>query len=85
METHNLSELDRTLISDLTAALNRLATIQEQQQVEKVYTNREAAKILEKSEQTISRYLKQGRLKRAVRGGVAGIPESELTRLKSTP
>lgn len=84
METQ-FSETDRILIVNLTTALNRLATIQEAQRVEKVYTNREAAKILGKSEQTISRYLKQGRIKRGVRGGVVGIPESELTRLKSTP
>lgn len=81
METHNLSEYDRALIAGLTTAVSRLASAMEEQKVEKVYTCKEAAALLDKTPQTISRYLRQGKLKRAVRGGVIGIPESELKKI----
>lgn len=84
METHNLSQIDRALIADLTASNNRLAAALEAQRNEKVYSCKEAAKILGKSPQTISRYLAQGRIKKGVRGGVVGIPQSEIDKL-STP
>lgn len=81
MGTHNLSEYDRALLSNLTTAVSRLASAMEEQKVEKVYTCKEAAALLDKTPQTISRYLRQGKLKRAVRGGVIGIPESELKKI----
>ena len=85
METFNLSNLDRALIADLTASNNRLAAALEMQKHEKVYSCREAAQILGKSPQTISRYISQGRIKKGVRGGVVGIPESELLKIRPTP
>lgn len=85
METLNLSNFDRELIVELTASNNRLAAALEGQKNEKVYSCREAAQILGKSPQTISRYISQGRIKKGVRGGVVGIPESELSKIQSTP
>lgn len=81
METHNLSQTDRLLIAELTASNNRLAAAIESQRMEKVYSCKEAAELLGKSPQTISRYLAQGRIKKGARGGVVGIPESELKKL----
>lgn len=81
MVTHNLSEIDRALIADLTASNNRLAAAIEGQKVEKVYSCKDAAAILGKSVQTISRYIRQGKIKKGVRGGVVGIPESEIYRI----
>ena len=81
METHNLSQTDRLLIAELTASNNRLAAAIESQRMEKVYTCKEAAELLGKSPQTISRYLAQGRIKKGARCGVVGIPESELKKL----
>lgn len=85
METHNLSATDRALIADLTASNNRLAAALEGQKTEKVYSCKDAAKLLGKSQQTISRYIRQGRIKKGVRGGVVGIPESELKKINPTP
>ena len=78
METYNLSQTDRDLIADLTASNNRLAAALEGQRTERVYSCREVAAILNKSPQTISRYIRQGRIKKGVRGGVVGIPEREI-------
>ena len=83
METHNLSQIDRALIADLTASNNRLAAALEAQRNEKVYSCKEAAKMLGKSQQTISRYLAQGRIRKAVRGGVVGIPQSEIDKFQT--
>ena len=82
METHNLSDIDRALIADLTASNNRLAAALEGQRTEKVYSCKEAAELIGRSPQTISRYIRQGRIKKGVRGGAIGIPESELLRIK---
>ena len=82
MET-NLSTTDRQLIADLTASNNRLAAALEAQRNEKVYSCKEAAQLLGKSQQTISRYLAQGRIKKAVRGGVVGIPQSEIDKFQT--
>lgn len=82
MET-NLSQIDRALIADLTASNNRLAAALEAQRNEKVYSCKEAAQLLGKSPQTISRYLAQGRIKKAVRGGVVGIPQSEIDKFQT--
>lgn len=82
MEPFNLSQTDRELIAELTASNNRLAAALEGQKVERVYSCGEAARLLGKSPQTISRYVAQGRLKKAVRGGRVGIPESEIFKIK---
>lgn len=83
METHNLSDTDRTLIAELIASNNRLAAAIEMQKTERVYSCKEVAEIVGRSAQTISRYIRQGRIKKAVRGGVVGIPESELIKIKN--
>lgn len=83
METHNLSDTDRTLIAELIASNNRLAAAIEMQKTERVYSCKDAAEIVGRSAQTISRYIRQGRIKKAARGGVVGIPESELLKIKS--
>ena len=82
METHNLSDIDRALIADLTASNNRLAAALEGQRTEKVYSCKDAAELVGRSPQTISRYIRQGRIKKVVRGGVVGLPESELLKIK---
>ena len=83
METHSLSLTDAQLIAELTASNNRLAAALEGQKTERVYSCAEAAKILGKTPQTISRYLAQGRIKKGVRGGVVGIPQSEIDKIKT--
>ena len=81
METISLSDSDRTLISQLIESNNRLADALTQRKAERVFSCREFAKMIGKSPQTISRYIAQGRIKKAVRGGVIGIPESELQKI----
>lgn len=84
METLSiLSDADRALIASLTASNNRLAAALESQKTERVYSCKEAASIIGRSAQTISRYIRQGRIKKGVRGGVIGIPESELMKIKT--
>ena len=87
MDTISLSDFDRRLIADLTASSNRLAAALEAQNgsetAEKVYSCMEAAKLLGRTPQTISRYVRQGRIKKGERGGVVGIPESELQKIKT--
>jgi IS30 family transposase len=82
METHSLSDIDRAPIDSLTESNNRLAAALEGSKTEKVYSCKQAAQILGRSAQTISRYIRQGRIKKAVRGGAIGIPESEIMKLK---
>lgn len=83
METHNLSETDRKLIEALTASNNRLAAALESQRGERLLTCSDVAKIVGKSPKTISRYLAQGRIKKGVRDGRVGIPESELRKIQT--
>lgn len=83
METHNLSETDRKLIEALTASNNRLAAALESQQSERLLTCSDVAKMVGKSPKTISRYLAQGRIKKGVRDGRVGIPESELRKIQT--
>ena len=82
METYNLSPFDRSLIAELTASNNRLAAALEGQKTERVYSCKEAAKVIGVSPQTISRYIAQGRIKKGERGGRIGIPEGELNKIK---
>lgn len=79
----NLSQFDRSLIAQLTESNNRLAAALEAQKSEKVYSCKDAAKIIGVSPQTISRYLAQGRIRKGERGGRIGIPESELNKIKT--
>lgn len=81
METHNLSDFDRNLIIDLTASNNRLAAALEHQREEKLYSCKEFADLVGVCPQTISRYVRQGRIKKAARGGKVGIPASEIDKI----
>lgn len=81
METHNLSDYDRSLLANLTEAVSRLASAMEVQLTERVYSNKEVAALTGKTEQTINRYIRIGKLKRGERGGMVGIPESELRKI----
>jgi len=78
----NLSTFDRALIAGLTKSNNRLAAALELQKDEKVYSCKEAAEVIGVTPQSISRYVRQGRLRKAVRGGRVGIPESEIRKIK---
>lgn len=79
METQ-LCQTDRILIANLTLALNRIADIVAQQEEEPVYSNKEAAALVGRSEDTIARWVTSGKIKKAVRGGRYGIPKSEIKR-----
>lgn len=83
METHSLCDCDRALLVGLTDAMNRLSSALEMNRTERVYSCKEVAIILGRSQQTISRYIKQGKIQKAVRGGAVGIPESELDKLRN--
>lgn len=82
MDEINLSAYDRSLLESLVASADRLAAALEAQKDERVLSCKEAASLLGRTPQTISRYLAQGRIKRGERGGRVGIPESELQKLK---
>lgn len=82
MPPFEISTTDRQLIAELTASNNRLAAALEAQKSERVYSCKEAAFALGVTTQTISRYLAQGRIKKGVRDGRVGIPESELLKIQ---
>lgn len=77
----NLSEYDRSLIAGLTESNNRLAAAIEGQRTETLFSCVEAAKVIGVTPQTISRYIREGRIRKAIRGGKVGIPESEIKKL----
>lgn len=77
----NLSDYDRSLIVSLTESNNRLAQALESQKTEKVLSCTDAAKMIGVTPQTISRYIREGRIRKAIRGGKVGIPESEIKKL----
>ena len=77
----NLSDYDRSLIACLTESNNRLARALENQKTESIYSCADAAKMIGVTPQTISRYIREGRIKKAVRGGKVGILESEIQKL----
>ena len=83
MPPFEISTTDRQLIAELTASNNRLAAALEAQKSERVYSCKEAAFALGVTPQTISRYLAQGRIKKGVRDGRVGIPESELLKIQT--
>lgn len=76
-----LSDYDRSLIACLTESNNRLAKALEGQKTESIYSCTDAAKMIGVTPQTISRYIREGRIKKAVRGGKVGILESEIKKL----
>ena len=76
-----LSDYDRSLIEGLTESNNRLAAALEGQRTENLFSCTEAAKLIGVTPQTISRYIREGRIRKAARGGKVGIPESEIKKL----
>lgn len=76
-----LSDYDRSLIACLTESNNRLAKALEGQKTETVYSCMDAAKMIGVTPQTISRYIREGRITKVVRGGRVGIPESEIQKI----
>ena len=78
----NLSDYDRSLIANLTESNNRLAAALESKKQDKLYTCSEAAYLIGVSRQSISRYIREGRIKKAVRGGRVGILESEINKIR---
>ena len=83
MPPFEISTTDRQLIAELTASNNRLAAALESQQSERLLTCSDVAKMVGKSPKTISRYLAQGIIKKGVRDGRVGIPESELRKIQT--
>ena len=73
-----LSDFDRSLISNLTVEMKRHNDLMAEQREERVYSNKEAAAILGKCESTICLWVKSGRLKRSIRNNRSGIPQSEI-------
>lgn len=63
-------------ISELISALSRIDTAIHAD--DRVMTCGEAAYLLNKTPQTISRYINQGKLKKAVGNGVIGVRKSDL-------
>lgn len=82
MEALQLSMTDRQLIAEHTAALNNLARIMVEQRGERLYSNKDAARILGVCQNTIVNWLKNGRITRVSKGCRSGIPQSEIDKLK---
>lgn len=78
MEPLLLTESDRSLIAQLTHELRRYNDLREAELKDRVVTIGEAAVIVGRTRQTISRKIREGRLHKITRGGVTGILLSEL-------
>lgn len=74
MET-TINDQDRQLMAELLTELRKYNA-----RSEVVLSVQQAAKIIGRSRQTISRKIREGKLHKVERGGVIGILESELTR-----
>ena len=83
METISLSERDRVLLSSLVNELRRLNDSRPAETPDCVLSCSEAAKFLGKTRQTISRWLRDGRLRKVVRGGKAGGLLSEVKQIQN--
>jgi len=72
---------DRLLIANLTAELKRMNDRAEKgdRQPDLVLSIQQAASLIGRSRQTISRKIREGKLHKVERGGVVGILQSELT------
>ena len=82
METLNLSDYDRRLIVALMESNNRLASALGSIKEEKIYSCKDAAKLIGVTQQSISRFIREGRIKKVVsRGGKVGIPQSEIDKI----
>lgn len=81
METLNLSDYDRRLIVALVESNNRLASALGSIKEEKVYSCKDAAKLIGVTQQSISRFIREGRIKKVSRSGKVGIPQSEIDKI----
>ena len=80
METVFLfSESDRVLLTSLVNELRRYNDLNEGSS-DRLLSVSEAAEVIGVRRQTVSRYLRQGRLHKVSRGGKSGILLSEATR-----
>lgn len=68
----------RRAIEANTNAILRLVALFEAQKDQRVYSNKETARLIGRCEDTVGTYLKQGKLKRVVVNGCYGIPQSEI-------
>lgn len=77
---------DRLLIANLTAELKRMNDRADEMagQSDPVLSVKQAAAIIGKSRQTVSRMIRQKRLHKVERGGQIGILKSELTTRRET-
>ena len=78
METLYLSYEDRLLIANLTAEIKRFNDREERPPKDIVLTLTQVANMAGKTRQTISRWIRQGRIHKVERGGMVGILSSEL-------
>lgn len=81
METLNLSDYDRRLIVALMESNNRLASALGSIKEDKIYSCTDAAKLIGVTRQSISRFIREGRIKKVSRGGKVGIPKSEIDKI----
>ena len=79
MESYFTNE-DRLLIANLTAELKRMNDRADKMagQSDLVLSVQQAASLIGRSRQTISRKIREGKLHKVERGGVVGILQSEL-------
>ena len=82
METINLSLQDRALLSDLVNELRRLNDKTEKSTQDRLVSCSEAAVIIGRTRQTVSKWIRDGRLHKVVRGCRSGILLSELNQTK---
>lgn len=82
-ERLTLSDYDRSLIENLTAELRRMNDNAEKAKPDDLLTCSEAAALCDVTRQTISRWLREKRIRKVYRGGRQGILRSELIKCKS--
>ena len=78
MEAINLSMQDRVLLSDLVTELRRYNDNTERCKSDRVLSCSEAAEVIGRTRQTVSRMVRDGRLHKVTRGCRTGILLSEL-------
>lgn len=91
MEEHlTLSDYDRSLIENLatgieglTAEIRRMNGNAEKAEPDVLLTCSEAATLCDVTRQTISRWIREKRIRKVRRGGRSGILKSELVKCKS--
>lgn len=80
MEAINLSLQDRALLSDLVHELRRFND-NSKRSPDRVLSCSEAAALCGRTRQTVSRWIRDGRLHKVTRGCRTGILESELNQI----